>query len=208
MTPETVYQQTRHRHRWWWLPIVSGAILAVIAVIMLRPHIYAGIVLQSSDPAPAMDGLVYDTGEQVDLDDLGGDVVLVYFGYTYCPDLCPAMLGTVARAIDDLGEGAERVTAMMVTVDPDRDTPEVLSDYVTYFGDGIRGVWGTEENVRSVAGGYGVTFTYDEPLADGNYLVAHTASLFAIDPDGALRVVYPVELTADALSADLRELLG
>jgi cytochrome oxidase Cu insertion factor (SCO1/SenC/PrrC family) len=182
--------------------------LAIAVIAIFRPHVYSGVVLQSSEPAPAMDGLVYDTGEPVDVDALEGDVVLVYFGYTYCPDICPAMLGTVARAIDDLGDRAERVKAMMVTVDPTRDTPEVLSEYVAYFGEGIRGVWGSEGDVRSVASGYGVTFSYDEPLADGSYLVAHTGSLFAIDPEGALRIVYPVELTAEALAADLRELLG
>lgn len=191
-----------------WLAIPAGVLLAVVVVSMLRPHVYAGVVLQSSDPAPTMEGLVYDTGDPVDLSDLRGDVVLVYFGYTYCPDLCPTMLGTVSRALEDLGDDAERVTAMMVTVDPGRDTPQVLADYVANFGDQIRGVWGTEPDVRSVASGYGVTFAYDDQEADGSYLVAHTASLMAIDPGGALRVVYPVELTADALRNDLRDLLG
>lgn len=198
----------RGRRRWLWVIIPAGLLLAFAVFSMLRPHVYAGIVLQSSDTAPSMEGLIYDTGEPVDLSALAGDVVLVYFGYTYCPDLCPTMLATVSRALGDIGDEVGRVRAMMVTVDPARDTPEVLADYVANFGDHIRGVWGVEADVRSVASGYGVTFAYDEPGEDGNYLVSHTGSLFAIDPGGALRVIYPVEITWQALAADLRDLLS
>lgn len=196
------------RRRWLWVAIPAGLLLVFALFSMFKPHVYGGVVLQSSDPAPTMGGLVYDNGEPVDISDLAGDVVLVYFGYTYCPDLCPTMLATVGRAIDDVGDDAARVNAIMVTVDPARDTPEALADYVAHFGDRIRGVWGTEAEVRSVASGYGVTFTYDDPGEDGYYLVSHTGSLFAIDPGGALRVVYPVEITSDALTADLRDLLS
>ena len=196
------------KRRWLWVAIPAALLLVFALFSMFRPHVYAGVVLQSSDPAPTMDGLVYDDGEPVDLSDLAGDVVLVYFGYTFCPDLCPTMLATVSRAIDDIGDDAARVSAIMVTVDPARDTPEALGDYVAHFGDRIRGVWGTEAEVRSVASGFGVTFTYDEPGEDGYYLVSHTGSLFAVDPGGALRVVYPVEITSNSLAADLRDLLS
>ena len=198
----------RMKRRWLWVAIPAGLLLMFAVFSMFRPHVYAGVVLQSSDPAPSMTGLVYDNGEPVELSALAGDVVLVYFGYTYCPDLCPTMLATVARAMDDVGDDATRVDAIMVTVDPARDSPDALADYVAHFSDRIRGVWGTEAEVRSVASGYGVTFTYDDPGEDGNYLVSHTGSLFAIDPGGALRVVYPVEITSTALAADLRDLLS
>jgi protein SCO1/2 len=208
MTSADTRQPNRRRRLWLWVAIPAGLLLVYALFSMFRPHVYAGVVLQSSDPAPTMEGLVYDTGDPVELSHLDGGVVLVYFGYTYCPDLCPTMLGTVSRALEDIGDDVEHVTAMMVTVDPNRDTPEVLADYVANFGDHIRGVWGTEADVRSVASGYGVTFIYDEPDEDGNYLVSHTGSLFAIDPGGALRVVYPVEITSKALAADLDDLLG
>jgi protein SCO1/2 len=208
MTSVEAGQPNRRSRLWLWVAIPAALLLGFALLSMFRPHVYAGVVLQSSDPAPSMDELVYNTGEPVELSDLDGQVVLVYFGYTYCPDLCPTMLGTISRALDDIGDDVERVTAMMVTVDPGRDTPEVLANYVAHFGDHIRGVWGTESDVRSAASGYGVAFTYDEPDEEGNYLVSHTGSLFAIDPGGALRVVYPVELTSDALAADLRDMLG
>ncbi len=160
---------------------MAGAGLLAGLIMVARPHVYSGVVLQSPEPAPAMDPLVYENGDRVDLAALEGGVVLIYFGYTYCPDLCPTTLSTIARALEDVSD-VGNVTTMMVTVDPGRDTPDVLGRYVTRFDEDFRGVWGPEEDVRSVATRYGVTFEYDEPTEDGSYLVAHTSSLMAIDP--------------------------
>jgi len=197
------------RPRWPW--VVAGAVLlfvmGLIAGGLFRPYVYNGAVIQSSASAPPMDGLVYSTGEEVDIEALQGDVVLIYFGYTFCPDLCPTMLATVDRAMESLGEKGSRITTMMVTVDPSRDTIDGVGDYVRIFNDEFRGVWGEEDSVRSVATQYGVTFEYDEPDEDGYYLVAHTASLIAVDPEGALRLLYPVGVTVEELAADLGELL-
>lgn len=154
-----------------------------------------------------MAGLVYDDGEPVDIAGLRGDVVLIYFGYTHCPDLCPTMLSTVNRALDGLDAAAGRVHMLVVTVDPRRDSPELLSEYVGHFNDNFRGVWGDEETVRSVASTYGVHFEYDEPVGD-DYLVGHTASLMLIDPEGVLRIVYPTGIHAGDLEKDLEELLA
>lgn len=207
---QTQEQPARRRRRWLWpiLGIVIGSLLGVAVLYLARPHVYSGVVLQSSSPAPTMDGLFYENGDPVDVAALRGDVVFVYFGYTYCPDVCPLTLGTVDDALESLGDDADRVTTMMVTVDPGRDKPEVLADYVANFNDDFRGVWGEEPDIRSVATRYGVTYEYEEAGADGSYLVNHTASLLAIDTEGALRIVYPFGVTADELTADLLELLG
>lgn len=194
----------------WWVAGLSLPLLLGVLVIFgpLRPHVFSGSVLQASTPAPDMDGLIYDNGDPVNIESLRGGVVLVYFGYTHCPDLCPTMLSTVKRALEGLGEDAAKVETLMVTVDPNRDTPAYLAEYVGHFNESFRGVWGTEDDVRSVATKYGVHFEYDEPGADGDYLIGHTASLLAIDPDGVLRIVYPVGTEASALRADLEELLA
>jgi protein SCO1/2 len=186
-----------------------GALILVGGLLfdVLRPHVFSGAVLQSSEPAPEMSGLAYDDGEPVDIAGLRGDVVLIYFGYTHCPDLCPTMLSTVNRAIEELNDDAERVHTLMVTVDPERDSPELLDEYVGHFNDSFRGVWGDVETVRSVASTYGVHFEYDEPLGN-NYLVGHTASLMLIDPEGVLRIVYPTGIEAGDLEEDLEELLA
>lgn len=212
MTFDTQTQElpARSRRRWMWpvMGAVIGILLGVAVLSLFRPHVFSGVVLQSSEPAPAMDGLVYADGEPVDIASLQGNVVFVYFGYTHCPDLCPLTLGTVDEALGDLGEDADRVKTIMVTVDPDRDSPEVLADYISNFNDEFRAVWGKEPDIRSVATQYGVTYEDEEEDEDGDYFVAHTASLLTIDPEGALRIIYPFGVTAEELTADLRELLS
>lgn len=211
MTTDTQTQeQPARRRKWLWpvLGILIGSLLGVAVLYLARPHVYSGVVLQSSSLAPEMEDLFYENGDPVDIAALRGNVVFVYFGYTYCPDVCPLTLGTVDDALDGLGDDADRVTTIMVTVDPGRDTPEVLENYVANFNDDFRGVWGEEPDIRSVATQYGVTYEYEEAGEDGSYLVNHTASLLAIDPEGALRVIYPFGVSADELTADLQELLG
>lgn len=199
----------RGSRRWLWViaGVVGFGILGLWLGGLFRPYVFSGTIIQSSAAAPSLSPLVYENGESADLESLHGDVVLIYFGYTHCPDLCPAMLSTVDRALGTLGEPAERVTTMMVTVDPSRDSQAYVGEYVTLFNEEFRGVWGTEDEVRSVATKYGVFFEHDAPDEEGNYLVGHTASLMAVDPEGALRLVYPVGVTAAELERDLRELL-
>jgi protein SCO1/2 len=188
----------------------AGVLALVVGLIfggLFRPYVFSGSVIQSSESAPSMDPLTYENGDPVDLTDFRGEVLLVYFGYTHCPDLCPAMLSAVDQTVEALGDDGDRVNAMMVTVDPERDTPQFLGEYVTHFNPRFRGVWGSVEDVRAVATNYGVHFELDEPDEDGNYFVAHTAKLMAIDTNGVLRLLYPVGVTAEELTADMRELL-
>lgn len=213
MTADTQATDTdRHRLRRWVWPLLGAALGVVLGLAVLsvfRPHVYAGVVLQSSEPAPAMDGLSYTDGEPVDVAALRGNVVFVYFGYTHCPDVCPLTLATVDSAIETLdSKAAGRVETIMVTVDPDRDNPEALAAYLANFNDRFRGVWGEEADLRSVATQYGVTFDRGTEDADGEYAVTHTSSLLVIDPEGALRVIYPFGVGAEELSADLENLLG
>lgn len=188
--------------------VVAGALLAFLVLGLVRPHTFAGAELESPNLAPEMEGLVYDNGDPVSIEELRGDVVLVYFGYTNCPDLCPTTLATVARAKEDLGSRAEEVQTLMVTVDPTRDPMDLLGEYVRHFDPEFRGVWGTEEEVRHTATLYGVYFEYEEADEDGNYLVGHTSALFAVDRDGYARVVYPTGVAAGDLADDLKVLLS
>ncbi|MEA1903603.1 MAG: SCO family protein [Actinomycetota bacterium] len=201
--------QPRKRFRWPWI-VATAVVLFVVGLIgggLFRPYVFNGTVIQSSTQAPSMEGLVFSDGQPVDLGAFEDDVVLIYFGYTYCPDLCPTMMAAVDQATETLGDDSSRVITMMVTVDPTRDTLEGIGDYVRIFNEDFLGVWGTEDQVRSVATLYGATFEYGESADDGSYLVSHTASLMAVDTEGVLRVVYPVGVTSDELAADLRQLL-
>lgn len=203
--PETHVR--RRRRRLDALAVVAvAAIGVVVAIWLFRPHTYAGAVLQSPSPAPAMDGLVLHTGDPADLSRFAGDVVLVYFGYTNCPDICPTTLAKAAQAKESMGSAGDRLQVLMVTVDPERDTPDILGEYVAHFDRTFFGVSGTPEAVARVASLYGIFFQRGQELEGGGYNVDHTGTLIAIDPEGYERVLYPNDVDADALAADLREL--
>ena len=201
----------RGRHARTLLLIIAAPILVVVlafgAFRMFSPHIYSGTVMQAPTSAPSMDGLVWTDGTPVDLADFDGDVVVLYFGYTYCPDVCPTTLAQVRQSLRRLGNDAERVHVMMVSVDPERDDLERLGDYMSSFGPEFVGATGPIEAIERVASTYGVFFARGEEYDDGSYAMDHTASLMGIDTDGHLRILWPSSLDADALAADLDALL-
>ena len=204
---------TRRRRRpvvIWAVPavIVAGVVAAWALSWAFRPHLYAGTVFQESTSAPPMDGLTLVNGDPVDLAGREGKVVLVYFGYTNCPDVCPATLSAVVRATEEMGQRGSEVDLLMVSVDPARDDPEGLEDYLDFFDPRFAGVSGGEDDIATVASQYGVFYQLGDGTPETGYTVDHTASLMGIGPDGSLRVVWSSGVTADALQADLEELLG
>jgi len=190
--------------------VIAGLVAARLLVPRLSPHLYSGTVLQQSEAAPPMDGLSFASGESVDLAAFDGDVALVFFGYTNCPDVCPMTLSTVSRALEQMDpDRRQRVHMMMVSVDPDRDGLPSLQEYVGFFNPEFRGIGGPREAIDRAATLYGVYYELDRVDADDDsYLVDHTASLMGIGPDGALRVIWATDVTAEALAADLEELLS
>ena len=185
---------------------VLGLVVYLIAAQM-RPHVYSGTVLQSPTQAPEL-GLTAHTGDQVFIDDFAGEALLIYFGYTQCPDLCPLTLSAAARAKASLGELGEKVSVMMVTVDPERDTLDVLGDYVTKFDPDFLGVSGDPDDLAAVTTLYGVWADTESAVWNTGYLVDHTSTLMAVGPDGHLRIVYGPEVTDDQLATDMKALLG
>lgn len=194
------------------LMVVAGVAIGLVVVIgligRLRPHLYAGTVLQGDEPAPALDDLAYADGSPVDLGAFDGEVVLVFFGYTNCPDVCPTTLAEAAGALERLGDKADRTNLIMVSVDPGRDDPASLQDYVGFFDPSFRGAGGPVEAIDAAASAYGVFYRLDEPDTDGGYLVDHTGTLMGIGPDGALRVVWSPGVGPEALAADIDALLS
>ena len=188
------------------LSILGGIALALFALQSVRPHLYSGTVLQGATPAPTMDGLVFGDGSSVELAAFEGDLLMVYFGYANCPDICPTTLVKAAEAIDrldpDLGA---RARLLMVSVDPERDTPAILSEYTRFFHPSFVGATGPTTEVDNVASQYGIFYQ----LGEGeNYTVDHTSSLMGIGPDGVLRILWPPDVSAERLSDDIAELLG
>jgi len=135
-------------------------------------------------------------GERFQLDQLRGKVVLLFFGYTYCPDICPTELASIAAVFDALEERALQVQGLFVTVDPERDTPEVLNNYVRYFHEDLIGLTGTAAEIERVALQHRVRYSKHE-LDDGNYTIDHSAQLYVIDREGTLTSAVPYGLPAE-----------
>lgn len=185
-----------------------GAFLAFTFVLpRFQPHVFAGAVIQSNDKAPKVE-LQASNGRTVRLSDFDGKVVVLYFGYTFCPDVCPTTLSKLADAMDILGDKADEVQVIMVSVDPARDTPESLAEYVEYFHPDFIGVTGEPTIVDRVATVYGVYYEKEEGSAATGYLVNHTATVMVIDKEGYLKLVLPFEGTADQIAADIEYFLG
>jgi len=152
--------------------------------------------------------LTSHTGAPLRLSDLRGKAVLLFFGYTYCPDVCPTTLAEFKRVRQQLGADADRAAFVFVSVDGARDTPERLAQYVAAFDPTFIGLTGSEADLRRIAQDYGVFFqrsTYGE--APTSYLVDHTASSFVVDPQGRLAIVFPYQTDPAVMVQRVRELL-
>jgi protein SCO1/2 len=137
--------------------------------------------------------------------DFPDKLLAVFFGYTFCPDVCPLTLSHLSQAFTELGEKSERIQVLFISVDPDRDTPERLRQYLGAFHPSFLGATGKEEDIREVADGYGVFFAKS---GDGpEYTVDHTARTFVIDPSGLIRLTFPVTATSDEMARDFALLL-
>jgi cytochrome oxidase Cu insertion factor (SCO1/SenC/PrrC family) len=128
--------------------------------------------------------LVDENGKTVTDQDFRGKWLLVYFGYTYCPDVCPTSLARNAGAIDLLGDKGKQVVPVLITVDPQRDTPQKLKDYVHSFHPQMVGLSGTPEQIAQVAREYRVFYMKPPQVDDSSYLVDHSSLSYLIGPDG------------------------
>lgn len=144
----------------------------------------------------------------VRLQDFRGRLVVLFFGYTACPDVCPLTMQRLASAVEQLGERAAEVQVVLISVDPGRDEPARVHDYATRFHPGFVGVTGSDEEIRAVATAYGIFYERSAGSAASGYLVDHSASVLVLDREGRLRLIVPSDVGADELAADLRYLLG
>jgi protein SCO1/2 len=146
-------------------------------------------------------------GRRVASADFRGKAMVIFFGYTQCPDICPTTLAAMRQAMDLLGPEADRVQVLFVTVDPERDTPEVLADYVPWFDPRFRGLRGDAAQTLAVAREFRVFFS-KVPAQSGGYSIDHTATSYAYDPRGRLRLLIRHGETPEHIAADLRLLLA
>lgn len=151
--------------------------------------------------------LTDELGRQVNQDTYAGKFMLVYFGYSYCPDICPTDLTIMAMALDALGDGADRVQPLLVSVDPRRDTPEALREFTDAFHPNLIGLTGTEAEVAAAAKAYRVhrrRFQM-EGMSGEDYLVDHSTLTYLMGPDGRFVTMFPRGTTAEKMTETLRK---
>ncbi len=145
----------------------------------------------------------------VSLKDFRGRAVLLFFGYTSCPDVCPTSLAAVGQALSGLsGAEQERVRALFVSVDPARDTPAGLADYVAFFHPNIVGLTGNPAELAELAARYGAVFTAQPADREGRYAVDHSAFVYVMGPDGRIAATLAYPLSVPALQAEIRKTLS
>jgi protein SCO1/2 len=195
--------------------VLIGVVIALVGAFvawffimprLLRPHIFGGAVIQSNQKAPRTELISADG--PVRITDFADQVVVVYFGYTFCPDVCPATLSKLADSMEMLGEKAANVQVIMVSVDPERDTPEVLEEYVEHFHPDFLGLTGDAVTVDRVATLFGVVYEIAEGSDATVYTIDHTSTVILIDREGYLKLILPFEGTAEEIAADIEFFLG
>src|SRR5690625_3421345 len=150
-----------------------------------------------------------EKGEQVTKDIFAGRPVAIYFGFTNCPDICPATLARLTAAARSLPEPMrDELQMAFVSIDPDRDTPDRLADYTSAFSDRMLGLTGTQKQLTAVTRRYRISYGYDEPRADGSYDVSHSSSVLVFGPDLKAQLMLLDSLTAVEMADDLQRLLA
>ena len=194
----------------FWSAILGASIIgAVAAYATLKPAVERFKAVDITGVAWGHDFELTDhNGKARGLADFRGKVVLVFFGYTGCPDMCPTTLALLAGAMKGLGADADRVQGLFVTVDSKRDTPQVLAQYVPAFYPTFLGLYGdqatTERTVREFKG----YFHANPPNEHGSYTVDHSAQVYVFDPADRIRLyVQPTEATPESVAHDVRLLL-
>ena len=150
--------------------------------------------------------LVDQNGKVVTDQDMKGHPFLVFFGFTHCPDVCPTTLFEVSEIMRALGPDADRTRALFITVDPERDTPAAMKDYLSSFDPHLSGLTGDPATIAAVAKAYRVYYK-KVPLDEGGYTMDHTAIVYLMDKDGRFVSPFRLKRTPDAAAADLRRYL-
>jgi protein SCO1/2 len=183
----------------------AGLVVCFGAVLIVTGRVSAPVAQQVA----AIGGpfkLVDQNGKAVTDQDLKGHPFLVFFGFTHCPDVCPTTLFEVSEVLRALGPDADRTRALFITVDPERDTPAVMKDYLSSFDPHLSGLSGDPATVAAVAKTYRVYFK-KVPLEQGGYTMDHTAIVYLMDKDGRFVSPFSLKRTPDAAAADLRRYL-
>jgi len=203
------------------LKIVRISAFALIAVLLVGWGMVwlrgGGMKLGLDDLGLAIPGgvlmggpftLVNTAGETVTEETFRGRWMLVYFGFTYCPDVCPTELQTISSALDRLGPQARQVVPVFITVDPERDTPAALAEYVKLFDERLVGLTGSKEQIAAAAKSYRVYYARAKAKDTADYLMDHSSFIYLIGPDGGFRALFRHGMAAQEMADSLKSRLA
>ena len=193
---------------------------ALIPYLLLVAALAGGVLWHESEKVPGL-GRVVSTGQadiggpfqltdqsgkRVTDKDFRGRYMLIYFGYSFCPDVCPTTLAVMAKALEKVGDRSRRIAPILITIDPERDTPKVLEDYVKAFGPTFVGLTGNAAEIKDVEKKYRV-YAVKKPLDGGNYGMDHSSVIYLMGPDGKLVSFYDEAISPDDLAKELKQRL-
>lgn len=196
--------------------VLTLAMLAALAGFLGyrlgEPNSTAQVAEEGPVPLGGPFTLIDSTGKQVTNRELLGRYALIYFGYIYCPDICPTALASMARGLDLLESvkpaAAQMVQPVFITIDPERDRPEAVGQYVEAFHPRLLGLTGSPEQVAAAAKGYRVFYQKVNPETSSEYLMDHASNLFLMDPTGRFVTHFPHNATPDRISERLEEIVA
>ena len=192
--------------------VIAGFLIGAIAgaAVLLVANPQGGQPVQSSGAAliGGPFSLVGADGKPVTDRDFRGRYMLIFFGFTHCPDICPAELQVIAQALEQLGDKAKKVVPIFITLDPERDTPEAMANYVKSFGPNFVGLTGSPEAIAAAAKAYRVAYSkVENKESAGDYSVDHSALVYLMDPEGRYVTHFSYGLSADQMAEKLEKLL-
>lgn len=181
--------------------LVTGAAVTILIWRQHRPENDAGagghpFHLMDQNAAPVSDA------------SFRGKWVLLYFGYTHCPDICPTSLATMSAALEAMGEAGKAVQPVFITLDPERDTPAILKDYTAGFDPRLRALTGTEDEIAALARSYRIS--YDKQHGDNgdDYGIDHSSVIFLLDPDGRIASLFAEATPPERMAARIGEMVA
>ena len=193
-----------------WVGFSSLAVVGIVTLLTImfsKSASYRGTAYGEPYPAAPKIELIRSNGETFRLSDQRGKIVLLFFGYTSCTDVCPTTLAELKLVMDDLGDKNKLVQVVFISVDPKRDTPEKTQEYVEHFSKGFLGMSGPIDRLEAIWKGYGVYREEIQSESALGYSVDHTARVYLIDVDGSLRLSYGFQTPVEDIVNDINLLL-
>ena len=193
---------------WVGLSSMAVVLMAILLTLLFsKSGRYRGTAYGEPYPAAPQIELTKSNGETFRLSDQKGKIVLLFFGYTSCPDVCPTTLAELKLVMDDLEKKTEMVQVIFVSVDPQRDTPEKIQKYVEHFNAEFVGLSGSIDELETIWNGYGIFREEVQSDSAFGYIVNHTARTYLIDTDGNLRLSYGFQTPVEDIVNDIKLLL-